>query len=68
MNLPNWLKLFAPLFSGSVWDCAVILVDALVRKQLWKLKTFQMSQVETESIKIPKQLFNTWANLLCYAA
>jgi hypothetical protein len=41
---------------------------ALVRKQLWKLQTFQMSQVESESIKVPKQLFNTWADLLCYAA
>jgi hypothetical protein len=41
---------------------------ALVRKQLWKLQTFQMSEVETESIKVLKQLFNTWADLFCYAA
>jgi hypothetical protein len=41
---------------------------ALVRQQLWKLQTFQMSQVESESIKVPKQLFNVWSDLLCYAA
>ena len=26
MNLPSWLKLFAPLFSASVWQAAVVLV------------------------------------------
>lgn len=45
-------------------------VDALasVRQRLWQLKTFQMSMDEPEMVKVPRDLFNTWSDLLCYAA
>lgn len=41
---------------------------ALVRQQLWQIRTFQMSTSEPDTVKVPLELFNTWSDLLCYAA
>lgn len=41
---------------------------ALVRQKLWQLQTFQMSSSVAETVKVPRDLFNTWSDLLCYAA
>lgn len=59
--LPNtaWYHKPLPTFSDAL---------ASVRQRLWKLKTFQMSTDEPDMIKIPRDLFNTWSDLLCYAA
>ncbi len=45
-------------------------VDALAlgRQQLWQRQTFQMSTVDTDIVKVPRDLFNTWSHLLCFAA
>jgi len=40
---------------------------ALVR-QLWQMQTFQMSSADVDTVKVPRALFNTWSDLLCYAA
>lgn len=39
---------------------------ALVRQQVWQMQTFQMSEKEADIVKVPRQLFNTWSDLLCY--
>jgi len=41
---------------------------ALVRQQLWQMQTFQMSSADVDTVKVPRALFNTWSDLLCYAA
>ena len=41
---------------------------ALVRQQLWAFQTFQTSLSSTEVVKVPRHLFKTWSELLCYAA
>ncbi len=41
---------------------------ALVRQQLWQMRTFQTSTSQPDTVKIPRDLFNTWSDLLCYAA
>ena len=41
---------------------------ALVRQHCWKLHTFQHSTPHGECVNVPKQLFDTWFHLLCYAA
>lgn len=41
---------------------------ALVRQQLWQTQTFQTSASEVDIVKVPRSLFNTWSDLLCYAA
>ncbi|MGD1929921.1 MAG: hypothetical protein ACFB12_13530 [Leptolyngbyaceae cyanobacterium] len=41
---------------------------ALVRQQLWQLQTFQMSGPDIDMLRVPRALFNTWSDLLCYAA
>lgn len=60
-DLPKtaWYRKQVPTFADAL---------ALVRKQLWQMKTLQMSEESTDSVKIPKQLFDTWSDLLCYAA
>lgn len=54
-----WYKKKLPTFADAL---------ALVRQRLWELKTFQMSVDEPEMVKVPRDLFNTWSDLLCYAA
>lgn len=41
---------------------------ALVRRQLWQARTFQLSVSTTDMVKIPKALLDCWSSLLCYAA
>ena len=40
---------------------------ALVRRQFWSTRTFQMSRSTPDLVKIPKPLFDCWSSLLCYA-
>ncbi|NEQ53101.1 MAG: transposase [Leptolyngbya sp. SIO3F4] len=54
-----WYNKTLPTFADAL---------ASVRQRLWQLKTFQMSVDEPEMIKVPRELFNTWSDLLCYAA
>ncbi|MEA5465731.1 IS701 family transposase [Leptothoe sp. PORK10 BA2] len=54
-----WYHKTLPTFADAL---------ALVRQRLWQLKTFQMSMHEPEMVKVPVDLFNTWSDLLCYAA
>jgi hypothetical protein len=35
---------------------------------LWDARLFDTSGVKTDMIKVPKALFDTWSDLLCYAA
>jgi len=41
---------------------------ALVRQQLWQMQTFQILSADVDTVKVPRALFNTWSDLLCYAA
>ncbi len=41
---------------------------AMVRQQIWQLQTFQTSTPDTDVVKVPTSLFNTWSELLCYTA
>lgn len=41
---------------------------ALVRRQVWRTRTFQLSHFSPDLVKIPKALFDCWSSLLCYAA
>lgn len=54
-----WYQKSIPTFTDAL---------ALVRQRLWQLQTFQMSTDELDMIKVPRELFNTWSDLLCYAA
>jgi hypothetical protein len=54
-----WYQKQQPTFTDAL---------ALVRQQLWQIRTFQMSISESDTVKIPRSLFNTWSDLLCYAA
>ena len=54
----SWYNKELPTFADAL---------ALVRQRLWELKTFQMSVDEPEMVKVPRDLFNTWSDLLCYA-
>lgn len=54
-----WYHLGQPTFADAL---------ALVRQQLWQMRTFQMSTSASDTVKIPRDLFNTWSDLLCYAA
>ncbi|MEO1621223.1 MAG: hypothetical protein AAFU53_09350, partial [Cyanobacteria bacterium J06632_3] len=54
-----WYHKSVPTFSDAL---------ALVRQRLWQMKTFQMSTEEHNMVKVPKDLWNTWSDLLCYAA
>ncbi len=54
-----WYKKTLPTFADAL---------ALVRRKLWQLQTFQTSGPDTDMVKVPRALFNTWSDLLCYAA
>lgn len=54
-----WYRKKLPTFTDAL---------ALVRQQLWQIRTFQSSHSETNVVKVPRTLFNDWANLLCFAA
>ena len=54
-----WYQKSLPTFTDAL---------ALVRQQLWQMRTFQMSTWEPNTVKNPRDLFNTWSGLLCYAA
>ena len=54
-----WYHKTLPTFSDAL---------ASVRQQLWQIQTFQTSTAEADLIKVPRSLFNTWSDLLCYAA
>ena len=54
-----WYDKTLPTFADAL---------ALVRQRLWQNQTFQTSLSETDMVKIPRTLFNTWFDLLCYAA
>lgn len=54
-----WYKKSLPTFSDAL---------ALVRQHLWQSQIFQRSQENSDMIKIPREIFNTWSDLLCYAA
>ncbi|MEM1309268.1 MAG: transposase [Cyanobacteria bacterium P01_H01_bin.153] len=62
----NMLRLKAAWYKKSL----PTFVDALavVRQQLWQLQTFQMLGPDTDMVKVPRVLFNTWSDLLCHAA
>lgn len=59
LPITAWYQKSTPTFTDAL---------ALVRQQLWQLKTFQMSTDRPDMVKVPTELFNTWADLLCYAA
>ena len=54
-----WYRKTLPTFADAL---------ALVRQQLWQMQTFQLSSADAETVKVPRALFNTWSDLLCYAA
>lgn len=54
-----WYQKNLPTFADAL---------ALVRQSLWQLRTFQMSMDDPNMVKVPKDLFDTWSDLLCYAA
>lgn len=54
-----WYNKTVPTFADAL---------ALVRQQLWQLQTFQTSDSESDMVKVPRSLLNTWSDLLCYAA
>lgn len=60
-DLPKaaWYQKSLPTFADAL---------ALVRQQLWQMRTFQLSPLELDTVKVPRQLFNAWSDLLCYAA
>lgn len=60
-NLPQtaWYHKTLPTFADAI---------ALVRQRLWQIQSFQMSNEQQDMVKVPKALFDTWADLLCYAA
>lgn len=59
--LPNavWYHKSLPTFADAL---------ALVRQKIWQIRTFQTSTLEAHIVKVPRELFNTWSDLLCYAA
>ena len=56
---PAWYQKSLPTFADAL---------APVRQQLWQMRTFQMSALEPVTVKISRDLFNTWSDLLYYAA
>lgn len=54
-----WYQKLQPTFADAL---------ALVRQQLWQMRTSQISAVESDMVKVPRHLFNAWSDLLCYAA
>jgi len=60
-DLPNtaWYHKSLPTFADAL---------ALVRQQLWQVRLFHLSTGETDTVNVPRALFNCWSSLLCYAA
>lgn len=54
-----WYQKKLPTFADAL---------ALVREQLWQIRTFQSSHADADVVKVPRTLFNAWSDLLCYAA
>lgn len=54
-----WYQKSLPTFTDAL---------ALVRQQLWQERTFQMSTRKPDTVNVPRDLFDAWSNLLCYAA
>jgi hypothetical protein len=54
-----WYRKTRPTFADAI---------ALVRRQLWEHLHFSMSPQETETIKIPRPLFERFMDAMCYAA
>lgn len=54
-----WYQKSLPTFTDAL---------ALVRQQLWQERTFQMSTEKPDTVNVPRDLFNAWSDLLCYAA
>jgi len=60
-DLPKaaWYQKTLPTFADAL---------AFVRQQLWHMQTFQMSSTDVDTVQVPRALFSTWSDLLCYAA
>jgi hypothetical protein len=54
-----WYQKSLPTFADAL---------AHVRQYLWDARLFDTSGGQTDMIKVPKALIDTWADLLCYAA
>ena len=54
-----WYQKSLPTFTDAL---------ALVRQQLWQEWTFQMSTGKPDTVNVPRDLFDVWSDLLCYAA
>ena len=54
-----WYQKSLPTFADAL---------AHVRQYLWDARLFDMSGGQTDMIKVPKALIDTWSDLLCYAA
>lgn len=54
-----WYHKSLPTFTDAL---------ALVRQQLWQKRTFQMSTGKPDTVNLPRDLFDAWSDLLCYAA
>jgi hypothetical protein len=53
-----WYRKTHPTFSDAI---------ALVRRQLWEHIHFSMSLQETDTIKMPRALFERFIDAVCYA-
>lgn len=54
-----WYRKLNPSFADAL---------AHVRRHLWQFQTFHTSIADKDVVKVPRNLFNTWSELLCYAA
>ena len=54
-----WYQKLNPSFADAL---------AQVRRHLWQLQAFHTSITDKDVVKVPRNLFNTWSELLCYAA
>jgi hypothetical protein len=54
-----WYDKPLPTFSDAL---------ALVRQRFWYVRLFQLSTPQTDTVNIPRSLFNCWSHLLCFAA
>jgi hypothetical protein len=57
--LPTWSRKDHFTFSDAL---------ALVRRELWTDQTFRLSTDSTDTVKVPRVLFEHLTNTLCYAA
>lgn len=54
-----WYRKARPTFADAL---------ALVRRELWRHQTFQISTCDDEIIKVPRELFERLTETLCYVA